>query len=158
MMNYRTSQSLSALYHYLQDEPCNENLDLSLWLNQGWPQSELKATVMLFRRLNLTSGVTLAELLTAGFSSAWLNKILPLLPPELSPIQIPSKAGSSLNHRYDATLPMMKAIASRGYSLHRLHADSMRVHVNQGSNREHFEWMILKQEGRVIGWVLMPQI
>ncbi|MFC0172527.1 hypothetical protein [Vibrio comitans] len=155
-MNYHTSESINALHGYLQEETCNEFLDLSPWLNQGWPYDELKLTVLLLRRLSEFPSITPSELLSEGFSPSLLKKTVPLLSDELAPLLDPPPSQASLNHLYDQSLPMMKIVNGGGYSLHRLNAKWMRV--TSSSGRKELERMMLKRNNQVVGWVLMPHV
>ena len=155
-MNYRTSESTITLYGYLQEENCNEFLDLSPWLNQGWPQAELRVTIRLLRRLIDSSDITQSELLAEGFSSSLLKRTLPFLSDKHSPLLDSRSSEASLNHLYDPKHPVMKVVNDRGYSLHRLSAKWMRV--TSASDKEVLEWMMLKRNNQIVGWVLMPHI
>ncbi|MEZ8967912.1 hypothetical protein AB6E53_14575 [Vibrio breoganii] len=155
-MNYRTSTSISALYGYLQEEACNELLDLSLWLNHGWPHAELKSTVVLLRRLLDSPDITQSELLAEGFSRPLLNKTLPLLTKKHVAMLQQCSSEASLNDRFDPRLPVMKVVNHGGYSIHRFSEKWMRVSSNSGNDVQ--EWMMLKKNNRIVGWLLMPHI
>lgn len=154
-MNYRTSTSLSALCEYLQEESCNELLDLSAWLNQGWPHAELRMTVVLLRRVLSCSNITQSDLIAEGFSPPLLDKTLPLLSEQYFTLLPLHPVDDSLNHLYDPTLPIMKFIDAGDYSIHRLSARWMRLPSSSG--RETLEWMMLKKNSHIVGWILMPQ-
>ncbi|CDU11736.1 hypothetical protein [Vibrio coralliirubri] len=155
-MTYRTSKSIITLYDYLQEEDCNEFLDLSTWLNQGWPQEELKATVMLLRRLVDSSDITQSELLMEGFSSLLLKRTLPYLFDKHPPLLHYHSSELLLNHLYDPELLVMKVVNGGGYSLHRLSTKWM--NVTSKSNKKVSEWIMLKKNNQIVGWVLMPHI
>ncbi len=155
-MNYRTSDSICSLYGYLQEEACNELLDLSPWLNHGWPQAELRMTVLLLRRMIDSPGITHSELLAEGFPPSLLNKTLPFMSDEQTPLLCSCSSQASINHLYASRFPVMKVLIDSGYSLHRLSARWMRVISD--SDGEILEWMMLKKNNQIVGWVLMPHI
>lgn len=155
-MSYRTSESINALYGYLQEETCNELLDLSPWLNHGWPNDELRDTVMLLRALIESADITQVELFAKGFTSSLLNKTLPFLDEKCVAPESSCSAEVSLNHLYDPMLPIMKVVTGGGYSLHRLNAKWMRVSTE--SNDKTQEWIMLKRNNQLVGWVLMPAV
>lgn len=154
-MNYRNANSICALYDYLQEEACNELLDLSPWLNQGWPQTELRMTVMLLRKVMHSPSPTQDGLIAAGFSPSLLKCTLPLLSERHLALSTPSTFDTSLNHLYDPALTTMKFVSSSGCSLHRLSAKWMKVTTQ--SDRA-FEWVMLKKDNHMVGWVLMPLV
>ncbi|WP_447026264.1 hypothetical protein [Vibrio sp. B1Z05] len=136
-MTYRTQQAVQSLFELVEEEPINELLHLTSYMNMGWPDYEIKRCVALFRTLLSTPNSSIEHLVEQGFPHTWTQEVLALLNLSLPPEHSEPTCHTNLSIA-------MLFLSQQGYVIKRINKHTGRIWVRKHDRQFQFELKHLK--------------